>query len=359
MNNIRALQRVKSKNLFNFKQQGKLDADVVAAGDAFKKFLQDQNTLSRDTDIPPDEQAEKLRCWYRRFFPKLAKHPVYVNAVENCDHREISVPVRDGNDVEVKVLVHTPRHMSNKKNNVGVLYAHGGGAIAGTAELYKPMLSALAIKSNIVIFNVDYRLAPETKCPTNILDFYCALKHIQENADNLGIDADKVGISGESGGGYICFGTMVKLAMKNESHLVKAALPIIPMISDYVFSDPCAMTEEERDSVGGLRSNWRALAQNIDQQWGDPLLFPSKSPDCLIQKMPPTVIFSAEFDIFVTETERMARRMRSNGRLLDFCSLPGCGHGSYFNAALSCHQTFHTCYSQAVEQYLVNNIELE
>ena len=55
--------------------------------------------------------------------------------------------------------------------------------------------------------------------------------------------------SGESGGGYIVLGTMVVLATRDESHLVKAAFPIIPMISDYCFSDPEAMTLEERMTV--------------------------------------------------------------------------------------------------------------
>ena len=36
------------------------------------------------------------------------------------------------------------------------------------------------------------------------------------------------------------------LAQKDESSLVKAAFPIIPMISDYFFSDPEAMTVEEK-----------------------------------------------------------------------------------------------------------------
>ena len=56
----------------------------------------------------------------------------------------------------------------------------------------------------MVVFNVDYRLAPVTKCPENILDFYCSLNHVIENADALGIDNSKVGFIGESGGGYIC-----------------------------------------------------------------------------------------------------------------------------------------------------------
>jgi acetyl esterase/lipase len=53
------------------------------------------------------------------------------------------------------------------------------------------------------------------------------------------------------------------------------------------------------------------------------LLFPDKSPDSLLEKMPPTVVFSAEFDMFITETERMVRRMRRAGTLLDYCCMPG------------------------------------
>ena len=42
------------------------------------------------------------------------------------------------------------------------------------------------------VFNVDYRLAPETKCPDNIKDMYAALKHVAENADKSNIDAEKI-----------------------------------------------------------------------------------------------------------------------------------------------------------------------
>ena len=55
-------------------------------------------------------------------------------------------------------------------------------------------------------------------------------------------------ISGESGGGYITMATMVLLAQRGESHLVRAAFPIIPMISDYFFGDADTMTLEERQT---------------------------------------------------------------------------------------------------------------
>ena len=57
-----------------------------------------------------------------------------------------------------------------------MVYAHGGGAVSGTAEMYKPLTACLAVETSTVVVSVDYRLAPETKCPDNVTDFYQALK---------------------------------------------------------------------------------------------------------------------------------------------------------------------------------------
>ena len=42
--------------------------------------------------------------------------------------------------------------------------------------MYKPVTAALAVETGTVVVSVDYRLAPETKCPDNVMDFYQALK---------------------------------------------------------------------------------------------------------------------------------------------------------------------------------------
>lgn len=348
--------RVQSKGLFNFQPKGVYDEDVAALNAARRKMLKDltgSETISISDDMEPEANARIARNYMAGAFSKMAEHPTYEKVVAGCDHEELTIPIRDGNNSEVKVLVHTPKTLKGKKSNTAVVYAHGGGVISGTAEMYKPMMSALAFETDSVVFNVDYRLAPEVKCPGNILDFYCALKYVVENSKSLKIDMAKIVISGESGGGYICFGTMVMLAQRDESHLVKAAFPIIPMISDYFFSDPAAMTAEEKDiEAQGMRVIWKSIARDLTVDWTDPLLFPGKASDELIQKMPPTVIFSAEFDMFVTETERMARRMRSNGRLLELCSLPGIGHASYLYPGLECYRKFYSCYKLALAEYV-------
>ena len=45
------------------------------------------------------------------------------------------------------------------------IHAHGGACIVGSAESGNPRMCRLACESNLVVFNVEYRLAPEHRVP--------------------------------------------------------------------------------------------------------------------------------------------------------------------------------------------------
>ena len=80
------------------------------------------------------------------------------------------------------------------------------------------------------------------------------------------------------------------------------------------------MTEEERFNVAGMRASWKAIAQektnaersqippnmfkclsqDLEAEWDSPILFPDKAPKELLAELPPTVVISAEFDMFIT-----------------------------------------------------------
>ena len=53
--------------------------------------------------------------------------------------------------------------LAGEKNRPAIVYAHGGGCIGGSADLYKGFCAHMAVDSRVVVFNVDYRLAPETR----------------------------------------------------------------------------------------------------------------------------------------------------------------------------------------------------
>ena len=75
-----------------------------------------------------------------------------------------------------------------------------------------------------------------------VLDYYSAVKYVATHAADLGVDPDRIAMAGESGGGYMVAGTMVNLAMEEEAHLVKLAIPIIAMLEDYEFTSRLSMT---------------------------------------------------------------------------------------------------------------------
>ena len=70
----------------------------------------------------------------------------------------------------------------------------------------------MAVNCGVVVFNVDYRISPGVRAPTNILDFVAVVKHVASHAAELGVDPARIAIAGESGGGYIVAGTAVELA---------------------------------------------------------------------------------------------------------------------------------------------------
>ena len=53
--------------------------------------------------------------------------------------------------------------MAGRADRPCIVYAHGGGCMAGTAQQYRNYLSYMAMDCGVVVFNVDYRLAPEAR----------------------------------------------------------------------------------------------------------------------------------------------------------------------------------------------------
>ena len=384
-------RRVVSKNLFNYISQGKLDEDInknlpvfdpclslLNIWTAYKfvveisKYLIDLaiskyewNTVDFEVKNQPffesilimwkgmmfyrdEEFVRGFRMLCNYGFDVAQSHVVYEKTLKECNHSELKVKTTHLGDYSVPVLVHTPNRLMFQSQRPAIVYAHGGGVIGGSASTHKRYLSKVAVRCNVVVFNVDYRRAPETKCPNNILDFYEVLKYVHCKAELMGIDASRIAIAGESGGGYICLGTMILLSQRHESNLVKLAMPNVPMVDDdsLRWKDPGIINIF-------IRKVWALLAEDLREQENDPLLFPGKASDEILENVPPTIMWEAEFDIFLNEATRLANRIDHAGRLLELVVFPGQRHGSWINPRFKCHEKGFDAYSLAVEKYLI------
>lgn len=76
--------------------------------------------------------------------------------------------------------------------------------------MFSAEASRIAVANNCVVFNIDYRKAPEHKNPAYINDSYASLKYIL--ATQTGFDKKRVALLGTSAGGHMVVGMAMRLA---------------------------------------------------------------------------------------------------------------------------------------------------
>lgn len=81
-----------------------------------------------------------------------------------------------------------------------VVIVHGGGWLNGDKTKFRALGIALA-ERGYVTAAIEYRLGGEAHFPAGIQDCNAAVRHLRANADEMGIDADRIGAVGGSAGG--------------------------------------------------------------------------------------------------------------------------------------------------------------
>ena len=167
------------------------------------------------TIIPPMEaQAEgRAVTWENRSIPGPAGAP----------------------DIEVTVVRPAARAADSGGGLGGeprpaVLGIHGGGYVLGTRFFETPELVDLAERYGVVGVGVEYRLAPEHPAPAQAEDCFAALAWVAEHADELGVDASRIVVTGASAGGGLA--AAVALMARDRGIPLAGQLVGAPMIDD-------------------------------------------------------------------------------------------------------------------------------
>ncbi|HEY6532973.1 MAG TPA: alpha/beta hydrolase [Acidimicrobiales bacterium] len=251
---------------------------------------------------------------------RLARDALYArlprsDAVERVDHVVSENP-------RVVVRVHRPKGVEGP---LPCAYSmHGGGYVIGSYEMDDIRFDALCPRVPCVGVAVNYRLAPETPYPGPLDDCYAGLRWTFEHADELGIDAERIGVVGNSAGGGLAAALALLARDRGELRLAFQLLEC-PMIDDRQITsssrrDGLPIWSREENEFG-----WRSY---LGERYGsevDPYAAAARSTD--LAGLPPTLVIVGTADGFCDENVDYASRLNQVGVPTDLHVLAGVPHG--------------------------------
>jgi acetyl esterase len=101
----------------------------------------------------------------------------------------------------IPVRVYTPAGAATARPLI--VYFHGGGFVFGDLRGGDWMCGTVARDLGAIVVSVDYRLAPKHPFPAGVDDCFAGLVWATAHADELGADAGRIGVIGESAGGNL------------------------------------------------------------------------------------------------------------------------------------------------------------
>lgn len=246
----------------------------------------------------------------------LGGAPELSDAVERTDH------VIAG-DPDVTVRVHRPRGVDRALP--AIVQIHGGGYVLGSYAMDDPRFDRWCHELGVIGVSVEYRLAPETPHPGPLDDCYRALRWAHSNADELGIDSDRIGIGGVSAGGGLAAGLGLLARDRGE---VPVAFQVLecPMIDDRQITsssqlDGLLVWSRESNTFG-----WRAYLGDLYGTAEVPAYAaPARAED--LSGLPPTLVIVGGADGFRDEDITFALRLSQAGVPTALHVIPGAPHG--------------------------------
>lgn len=219
------------------------------------------------------------------------------------------------------------RRAGGNQPGSAVLYVHGGGLILGMGELgalFDWAVRRYVADSGVPMLLVDYRTAPEFPYPVPVQDCFAALRWLVRHAGDLGVDATRVAVMGDSAGGGLAAAVCL-LARDCGEPAVALQVLLYPMLDDRaVTPDPQLApfaTWTYDDNVTG----WRAYLGDGAGGYGvGAHAAPARAAD--LSRLPLTYIDVGDLDIFRDEDITYARRLAEAGVPTELHVHPGCPH---------------------------------
>lgn len=210
--------------------------------------------------------------------------------------------VREGKP-PVDTIWYRPEATQGEKLPV-LLNMHGGGFTDCDAVQTGSLCKTLSDALRAVVINVNYKKAPEHPYPYAIEEICDCIFHLRANAAELGIDVDRIAVSGESAGASLAAAVAMKLANETDISL-KCQLLVYPctdLTGDYL---------PQRPPYDAWLSHC-VRAYCADEDPHHPYICHLAAPDSMLEKLCPAIFVTCELDFLGTQADLYARRLIEN-----------------------------------------------
>lgn len=202
-----------------------------------------------------------------------------------------------------------------------LVYFHGGGWSIGSVESWDPVVRDLVAASGVAMLAVDQRQAPEHPFPAAVEDAHAATVWAASHAEELGIDADRLGVGGDSSGANLAAVTALRLRDAGGPALAAQLLvygtfdltEIPPRPPD---PDDLARPEDDRAQILARYLGGADPAQ--------PDVSPMLAPDHA--RLAPAIVVTAEYDRVRPQGLAYAQRLRDAGVPVTLLDCAGLDH---------------------------------
>ena len=276
--------------------------------------------MMADAGTPPMSQGtpEQARAAFR-FMTVDLRDPAHLAQVGTVE--DTTVP---GGDGEVRARIYRP---ATEGPHPTVVFFHGGGFVIGDLDTHDDHARLICRDVDAVVVSVDYRLAPETPFPGGYEDCLAAALWAVENAGELGGDASRVAVAGDSAGGNLS--AAVALGARERGVQLAAQLLIYPAV-DFVDSEDHPSREENAEGYFLTADDMRWFGDHYVPDPGrrsDPYASVLRHPD--LTGLPPAVVGTAEYDPLRDEGEAYAAALEKAGVAVSARRFDGLIHGFY------------------------------
>lgn len=203
-----------------------------------------------------------------------------------------------------------------------VLYLHGGGYRLGSPRMYRPLAARLSRAADAVVFNLDYRMAPENPYPAALLDAVAAFEELTTNEAHY--LPGQVAIAGDSAGGGLA---VAAARILTDRGLTPAALALLSP-----WTDPSDTAMPQRDFVINQRwgranaASYRGVADPTD---------PGYAPlHGRLDGLPPMLIHYAPAELLSAQIQHFAALASAAGDDVQLVAQPRLWHSAHVLAGM-------------------------